>query len=323
MSFLKAYEEFLEYAKKRHKKQSFDVLTYNFNANILTFFKDFNLEDITFNNIVMWQDFILEKNFCNNHNKNLFSMLKNFFHYCSLHFDFDYTIIERVEEFPKRIEEKHIDFYNLNEFNLFIKNVDNIVYKQFFNFMFYAGTRPGEAMALKFSDLGNFSIRINKTIDEHGNRNIDVPKTQSSIRTIQLDKKLYYELISLKEYYFKLYGKFDLDYFIFGGTKPLAPTTINRYKLKACEKANLRPITLHQFRHSHATLLLHNNILINEISKRLGHAKVSTTFDIYTHTDLLHEKRVLKTLNSLRFNFFDVLTYNFKKLISILKHNVF
>lgn len=107
----------------------------------------------------------------------------------------------------------------------------------------------------------------------------------------------------LKKIYIERY-KIDCDFYIFGGIKPF-PTTINRYKLRACEKANLRPITLHQFRHSHATLLLQNNIMINEVSKRLGHSKVSTTLNIYTHTDLLQEKRVFDTLSNcfLKFTF--------------------
>jgi integrase len=103
--------------------------------------------------------------------------------------------------------------------------------------------------------------------------------------------------------------------FIFGGIKPLSPTTINRRKLEACEKANIRPITLHQFRHSHATLLLQKGIMINEVSRRLGHSKTSTTLDIYSHTDLTQEKRVLNTLNSLRFSCFSTLKYKLKSLL--------
>ena len=186
---------------------------------------------------------------------------------------------------------------------------DTYIYKQFFNFMFFTGTRPGEAMALKFSDLKDDYIFITKTISEHGKREIDSPKTNSSIRKIKIDKILKKDILSLKIYYEKVYNKSNYDYFIFGGVKPLAPTTINRYKIKACKKANLRPITLHQFRHSHATLLLHNGILINEISRRLGHSNPSITLDIYTHTDLRQEKRVCETLNSLRFNLRSSLNY--------------
>lgn len=324
MNFEEVYENYLKYAEKRHKKQSFNVLQYNFNANILAYFKGKKLQDITTADIISWQDFILERDFCNNHNKNLFCMLKNFFNFCKLYYGFDYSIIEKVNSFPRKIEKKKYDFYNLSEFNKFIKCVKHPVYKQFFNLMFFTGTRPGEAMALKFSDLraklDAFYIKIDKSIDEHGKRLLGTPKTISSIREVSVDKKLYYDLLDLKKYYIKIYGEFSFDYFIFGGQKPLSPTTINRYKLNACNKANLRPITLHQFRHSHATLLFNRGISIHEIANRLGHAKVSTTFDVYTHSYLSQEKRVLKTLNSMRFNFFNVLQYNFKNFISLLKH---
>lgn len=169
-------------------------------------------------------------------------------------------------------------------------------------------------MALKFSDLKNGYITISKTISSHGKREIGTPKTSSSYRTIKIDKILERDLLNLKNIYNKEYAYND-DLFIFGGIKPLSPT-INRHKEKTCKKAQIRPITLHQFRHSHATLLLNNNILVNEVSKRLGHSKVSTTLDVYTHTDLTQEKRVINALNSMRFNFFSSTKY---KLKSILK----
>jgi len=86
---------------------------------------------------------------------------------------------------------------------------------------------------------------LNKDNSGHGNREINTPKTRSSVRKIKIDKVLKNDLLSLKKYYEKVYNKSNLDYFVFGGIKPLSPTTINRYKIKACEKVNIRPITLH------------------------------------------------------------------------------
>lgn len=320
MSFKEAYEEFKIYAMKRHKKQSFDCFAYNFNANILAYFNNKALNDIKSIDILKWQEFVMNKNFCNNHNKNLYSMLKSFLSFCRIHYDFDDSILLEIGSFKQRIEVKKTDFYTLREFKNFIRCVDNSIYKQFFNLMFYCGTRPGEAMALKFSDLLRDYIIISKTIDEHGSRSIGTPKTLSSNRKIKIDKNLEKDLLELKKYYVDKYKCDAIDYFIFGGIKPLSPTTINRYKLKACNKAKIRPITLHQFRHSHATLLLNKGIVIHEISRRLGHNKVSTTLDVYTHSNLEQEKRVYKTLNSMRYSFFGCFAYNFKKIISILKH---
>ena len=126
-------------------------------------------------------------------------------------------------------------------------------------------------------NYNKYYIDINKTIDEHGTREIGTPKSINSYRKIKIDKKLYNHLIK--------YNSENYDYFIFGGLKSLAPTTINRYKEKACIKANLRKIKLHEFRHSHASLLINNNILIHEILKRLGHSDISITLNTYTHAE--------------------------------------
>lgn len=320
MSFKEAYENYLIFASKQQKKQSFDCLTYNFNANILSYFDNYDLFDITLSDIESWQDFILKKNFSNNYNKRLLSMFKSFLSFCVKRYKFDYSIFNNISSFPLNYESKKSDFYTLAEFKRFIKFVDNNVYKQFFTFLFFTGVRPGEAMALKFSDLKDDFVVIDKTIDSHGNRSVGTPKTFSSYRNIYLDKFLIRDLLKLKRYYAFKFNDRLYDYYIFGGIKPLAPTTINRYKFRACELANIRPITLHQFRHSHASLLFNKNLDLHLIQKRLGHSKVSTTLDVYTHSYLNNEKRVQSTLNDLRFNFFDCLTYNFKKIISLLKH---
>ena len=71
MLFEDAYEEYLIFANRQQKKQSYKVFSYNFNANILSFFRDYKLELIKTIDILKWQDYILSKDFCNNHNKNL------------------------------------------------------------------------------------------------------------------------------------------------------------------------------------------------------------------------------------------------------------
>lgn len=298
MNFEKIYYEYLQFAKKQQKKQSFDTLVYKFNLRILPYFKNMMLEEITRDTIIKWEDYILSLNYTNNYNKGLYYLLSGFFTFCHKFYDFDKTIISDVGCFKKKYEVSKADFYTLKEFNKFIKYVNEPVYREFFNLMFFSGIRPGEAMALKISDLKGKYIIVNKTISSHGKREIGTPKTFSSIRKVKIDKYLVKDLNKL----IKNYEKGDnRDLFLFGGSKPLSSTSINRRKVEACKKANLRPITLHQFRHSHATLLLTEGIVINEVSRRLGHSKVSTTLDVYTHTSLEQEKRVYTTLCFKRF----------------------
>ena len=45
----------------------------------------------------------------------------------------------------------------------------------------------------------------------------------------------------------------------------------------------LKKISVHGFRHTHATLLYESGVDIKDISNRLGHSNIKTTLDVYTH----------------------------------------
>jgi len=305
MNFKNCYFSFLDYIKLKQKIQSYNSLVYKFNLHILPYFKNCNIEDITFNDYLNWQKIIDEKNFSYNYKKNLHIVFSSFLDFCVKCYDLKFNVAKQVGQFSKKnCFKNEPSIYTYNEFNIFINCFDNIIYKTFFEFLFFTGCRPGEAMALKFSDLKGNYISINKTMNEHGKREITTPKTFSSYRKILITDDLLFNLKKLKKLYSIKYSLnySNYDYYIFGGIKPLAPTTINNHKIKACKRANIEPIKLHEFRHSHATLLLDNNVPITTISKRLGHHDVSTTLNIYVHDNLENEKRVLSTLDSLKMN---------------------
>lgn len=300
MNFETAYTEYLNYIEYRQKNQSKRTLKERFDKKIIPFFKNYDIYNIKESDYLKWQNEIEIYNYSNNYKSNLHYLMTNFFDFLIKYYEVKKNIPRIVGNFKLKNEIKQYNIYTSNEFKKFIKYVDNEIYKQFFNLMFYTGTRPGEAMALKFSDLNHSILSINKTIDEHGKREINTPKTVTSIRDIEIDRKLNRDLLKLKRYYINKYDDKNYNYFIFGGTKPLSPTTINRYKLKACEKANLKPIKLHEFRHSHATFLVERKLMIKEVSRRLGHSNTNITLNTYTHAEKRHEKKVIKTLNFIR-----------------------
>lgn len=133
-------------------------------------------------------------------------------------------------------------------------------------------------MALNVGDLDmeNKTLRINKLLNRvHGEGIITPPKTDCSIRTIHLPQ---FVIDEMQEYCSKLYGRNQKDR-LFTVTKSYLEKTIKR----GAELANLKPIRVHDLRHSHASLLIHKRVNVTTISKRLGHESVQTTLNTYAH----------------------------------------
>ena len=67
-------------------------------------------------------------------------------------------------------------------------------------------------------------------------------------------------LIDLLQNYKKrmemIYGEIKSDDFVFGIDRPLSLTTMDRYKNNTCKNSNIKQIRIHDFRHSHASLLI-------------------------------------------------------------------
>ena len=285
MSFEQAYEEFKGYAEKRYKKQGFITITQDFNKHILPYFIGKEVNKLSKLDIIYWQNEILDKNFTNNFNDKLYYVFNIFIKYCVWCSYLNENIVSQVGPFKKKIEYKKHVTYTLRQFRKFRRCISDFIIKEFFNFMYFYGPRPSEAMGLRFVDLKYNYIFIRHSIHRKGNRELDTPKNQSSIRVIKISLLMVLRIWLLKKYYIKKYGVFSKDYFIFGGPKPLAPTTIDRYKKTAYEKAKLPSITQHEFRHSYATRKIHKKVPIDIVSRSMGHSKVSTTLDIYLHQE--------------------------------------
>jgi len=305
LTFKDAYIEYYNLVICDLKKQSIRTINDRLKNHILPYVKNINIYEFKKIDYLKWQKEIEKKQFSYKYLKTLHTTFVTFLNFCVKYYDLNENVASKVGNFKnKDYQKKEFSIYNYEEFKKFEKNVDNVIYKYFFEFIFFTGLRPGEAMALKFSDLNENIVSVNKTISERcvdGKRYIGTPKTLSSYRDIIIDDVLKEHINSLKYIYDEKYYILGTDYYIFGGKKPLATTTINRYKYKAAKLANLKNIRLHDFRHSHATLLLNLGLPINEISRRLGHSNISTTLNIYVHNDIKNEKRVLDTLNSLKY----------------------
>jgi len=74
------------------------------------------------------------------------------------------------------------------------------------------------------------------------------------------------------------------DYIVFGEFYDHMPqTSIDNHYETYIKSSKVKRIRIHDFRHSHASYLINMGNDIQIVSKRLGHANTSTTYDIYSH----------------------------------------
>lgn len=302
-----AYKEYVAYISNRFKPTTVNWIKRNLEKHVLPILTNKNIYEINNSDFIKWQDYLVSLRYSNSFNSYIYSITKKFFDYLSSF----YKIENYAEKFGRinsyyNVQSKTIQTWNLKEFKKFIEVVDDKVYHALFNFLFFTGVRKGELLALQFTDIKGGYANINKTLTKerfNGERLIMTPKSKKSNRSIRLDLRIRAELFFLQKYYTKLYGYFDEKFYVFGGKQPLSTTTLERKKNKYCELAGVKQIRIHDFRHSHATILYHKKIKIKYIQARLGHADISTTMNTYVHVDDRYEKRVYGTLNFLRLFF--------------------
>lgn len=72
--------------------------------------------------------------------------------------------------------------------------------------------------------------------------------------------------------------------------------TWQHFHRRVITDAVVTPITLHQLRHTNATLELRPGTNIKIVSERLGHRSVQITLDLYSHTSREDHRRAASDL---------------------------
>lgn len=144
----------------------------------------------------------------------------------------------------------------------------------------YAGLRRGELMALRWMDVdldaGLLHVRRGWDL-EHGPIE---PKYRASKRTVPLAAILRPFLAAQK-----LRTGRDGDALVFGRTAhiPFDYSSLPTRAQKAWQAAGLERISLHECRHTFASLMIAAGVNAKALSTYMGHASVDVTFDVYGH----------------------------------------
>lgn len=193
-------------------------------------------------------------------------------------------------------EKGNIDFWTPEEYKIFSGHIqDNIELYTAFEILFYTGMRKGELLALTLNDIdfNQKTIRINKTLAYVDGIYVNQPpKTQKSDRTIDVPEFL---LEEIRTYISRLY-KPDPEHRLFNRSRVWLGEAITH----VCSRIDLKPIRVHDIRHSHASMLIDLGANPLMIAERLGHEDVKMTMNTYSHLFQSHQKEIIEKLEKIK-----------------------
>jgi integrase len=168
------------------------------------------------------------------------------------------------------------------------------------------GMRRGEMLALRWRDvdLGGARLRVEQSLEQtKDGLRFKAPKTKHGRRSITLPASIVQELRSVrrKQAEERLgLGREAENALVFrqldGG--PLLPHSISTAWRRAAAAMGLQKVTLHAWRHTHASQLIASGMDVVAISRRLGHGTPSITLNVYGHLFHASDDRAAKVFET-------------------------
>ncbi len=174
---------------------------------------------------------------------------------------------------------EEMDYWTYDEYIAFREGIkDKSLSYICFQVLYWTGMREGELLALTAADIDLVAkqIDINKTYQRlHGEDIITTPKTRKSKRKVPIPDFLCQEL---QEY-------MDSRYMLAPNERlfPITKSFLSHEMERGCKATGVKRIRIHDIRHSHASLLINQGCDALILADRLGHEKVSTTLNTYSH----------------------------------------
>ena len=195
---------------------------------------------------------------------------------------------------PPKLERKEAETFQPEEVQKIrdCLEYEPIKWKTITHLLLITGCRRGEIMGLKWEDIewDRNRLKIARSLLYSPARGVyeDTTKT-GNIRRISLPS----ETMQLLKVYRAWYSELQLKngdrwqnsgyLFVQDNGAPMNPDSLTDWLNKFSKRYGIPNVHPHKFRHTMASLLYFGGLDSITISKRLGHAKVSTTTDIYSH----------------------------------------
>lgn len=147
------------------------------------------------------------------------------------------------------------------------------------------GLRRGEAIGLRWCDvdLANRVLTVTRQVVEREGRGVCLPKTESSIRSVALDRGTVALLRLLRAQRDAVpSGASQIGWvFVHEAGQHWSPSYVTRTFRRLVAEAGLPPIRLHDLRHGAASLSLAAGNELRVVQALLGHSSIVLTADTY------------------------------------------
>lgn len=292
MQMAKFVDIYFSDKKNELKANSIRNKQHMINKHIIPYFGNKKLNEITPADIIQWQKIIQENKFSKTYERMIQNQINGLFNHAQRIYNLKENPCKKVKRMGKSDADK-LDFWIKEEYDRFISGVDRKSEDYLmFEILFWTGIREGELLSLTITDfdMTNNLLHINKTYHRiDGKDVISTPKTDNSVRTIIIPNFLKEEV---QEYISYHYG-FPENERLF----PIVARTLQKRMKRYEKKTGVKPIRVHDLRHSHVAYLINQGVEPLIIKERLGHKNIQITLNTYGHLYPSRQKEVAALLD--------------------------
>ena len=297
MTFQNLYEIYMEDMAARLKQSTLLTKKAVLQTHILPFFGSKPINEIKASDVRRWQAKLMSSpnNYSQTYLKKINTELNSIINYAKRFYDLNTNPCGKAGTIGKAKAEE-MDYWTYDEYIAFREGVkDKPLSYICFEVLYWTGMREGELLALSLADIDfdNKTISINRTYQRIEGKDVFTsPKTRKSKRKIPIPDFLCQELSDYIQSRYML----DADERLF----PVTKSYLSHEMIRGCKNTGVKKIRIHDIRHSHASLLINQGCDALMLADRLGHEKVSTTLNTYSHLFPHKQQELVHSLESLQ-----------------------
>lgn len=291
-TFRQLTECYIKDVGARCRKSTLETKMYVIDTKLLPYFGKRKIKDITPVMIRSWQAEMISSGYSPTYLRLIHTQLSAILNYAVLYCGLKENPCTKAGPMGKA-KPREMDFWTEDEYSEFISQVPaSSRYYFIFQILYWSGIREGELLALTKEDIdtGRRYISITKTYLKirEGAEYINPPKTDCGRRKVFIPDFLCGELEPFLEA--KAPGERLFQ---------VPKTSIRNALIRYSQKAGVKPIRVHDLRHSHASLLVNRGLSPKIIAQRLGHENIQTTLNIYSHLSPSAQEEVADILETI------------------------